>query len=838
MTNHCRALEKQQSSQKGAFTPQMLASSNQPALLLPSFLCIGILYTREGLSVRELYPARAQMLSGGDSAGVKSNNLLLYYVIYGEMTLRGSQSLTLLPEGFAVFNRDEAHRYTLTANSLAFCLEFYQSALLELTRNPLLYVQCDDQRSNKEDAQALRYQIKRLLHAYTYPNEQNRIRYLRQLYEVLLLLISRFALLQAEDQARDSEENSRNQAIMEYIQTGFTGPINLQELSSKLHLSVSYLSKYIKGFLGMGFVEYVNNLRLYHATHELENTTRSITRIAIDNGFSSLNTFNRVFSAQHGVSPTEHRKRLAQAQGTPNREAHSRQQIQQLIKYFHDHPVQQEQDRVLIQQAQAQVDQHSPIKRIWRHYYSIGNSADLLDSRVKDHLLLLKKELDIQKVSIWSLFAKEMLVDVHASQFNFSRVDSVLDFLVDNGMVPVIDFSMHPKELYSGGEDPIYYQRDDLDIQNMDQYARLLDGFLKHCINRYGVERVESWVFEQGSDIRLPLDGAELSFLSFFRTAYQSVKHLLPNTPVGGGAVFVFDEGQGLEEMLAAWSRFAYKPDFLTVWLSPYDLIEDGQYRKMRFSRDEAYMSKKLQVIKALMVKHGFGHIPLYVSRWNLSLSCRSLINDSCYKGAYMVKTLIDCIDDTEAIVYYGGSDLQYDYFDSFETLIGGYGLLSKDGIKKPSLYALQFMNQLGSHLIQKGDHYAITSDLRDNYYIICHNTGKLNMEYFYRYEHEADYRQVPLEQTLGLEFSLEGVKNGSYKLSRLFINQEIGGLLEEWMRLGSPEVLSREELNYLRGSCVPRQDSQRLEAQAGRLLVRTSLNQNEIQLLKLSFQG
>lgn len=788
--------------------------------------------------MREMYPARTKMLSGGDSAGISSSNLLLYYVIYGEMTLTGRLQLTLMPEGFAVFNPDEAHRYTLAPNSLALCLEFYQSALLEMTKNPLLNIQCDDQRSSKEDAQELRFQMKRLLHAYTYPNEQNRIRYLRQLYEVLLLLVSRYALYKGDAEPPDSDTNNRNQAIMEYIQTGFTGPINLQELSDNLHLSVSYLSKYIKGLLGTGFIEYVNDLRLYHAIHDLENTSRPITRIAIDNGFSSLNSFNRVFSARHGISPTEYRKNLAQVQGAPGRETHNRQQIQQLIKYFHHHPVQLEQDRIQIQKTQVQADQHSPIKRVWQHYYSIGNSADLLDSQVRDHLLLLKKELDIHKVSIWSLFAKEMLVDIHAAKLNFSRVDSVLDFLVDNGMIPIIDFSMHPKELYSGGDDPIYYKRDDLQIDSMDQYARLINGFLKHCINRFGVEQVETWVFEQGADIRLPVDGAELSFLSFFRTAYQTVKQLLPSTPVGGGAVFVYDEGQGLEKVLTAWSRFAYKPDFLTVWLTPYDLIEDGQYRRMRFSRDEAYISKKLQLIKGLMASYGFGQVPLYVSRWNLSLSCRSLINDSCYKGAYMVKTLIDCMEDTEAIVYYGGSDLQYEYFDSFEALIGGYGLLSKDGIKKPSLYALQFMNQLGSHLIQKGDHYAITSDLRDNYYIICHNTGKLNMEYFYRSEHEADYRQLPAEQMLGLEFCLEGVKNGSYKLSRLFINQEIGGLLEEWMRLGSPEALNRDELNYLRGTCVPRQESQRLEAQGGRLLIHTSLGQNEIQLLKLSFQG
>lgn len=789
--------------------------------------------------MRELYPAKIWMLSGGESAGMNSGNLLLYYVVFGEMTFTGSHAFRLNAEGFVVMSHDEAHRCQVAPDTLAVCIEFYRSALIEITKNPFLKISCRSENAKAEDAHELRYQIKRLLHAYTYPNEQNRIRLLRQLYAILLLIVSRFSQSKSEDEeSAGTDIQDRNQAILEYIQSGFSGPISLQDLSDRLHLSMSYLSKYIKNLLGTGFIEYVNDLRLFHATQDLDNTNRSMTRIAIDNGFSSLNSFNRVFSVKYGISPTEYRRLQTRKADDAKKEGRSRQQVQQLIHYFREHPIQEQKEQLLLQQASLSAKEHSPLKYTWRRFYSLGNSADLLDSRVREHLLILKKELEISHVAVWSLFAKEMFVDIHANHYNFSRLDSVLDFLVDNSINPVIDFSMHPKELYSGGEDPIYYKRDDLVFENIAQYERLLIAFLKHCINRYGANRMENWIFEQGADIRLPVSGDGLSFLSYFKVVYQTVKKFLPGNPVGGGAVFVYDDGQMLDEMLQKWRKFPYKPDFLTVWLTPYDLLEDGQYRRMRFSRDEAYVSKKLSLIKAIMEKHGFQNVPLYVSRWNLSLSCRSMINDSCYKGAYMVKTIIDCMDDADALVYYGGTDLQYDYFDSFETLIGGYGLLSKDGIRKPSFYALKFMNQLGPRLLLRGEHFIATTDLRDNYYIVCHNTGKLNMEYFYRYENEADYRQLPAEQALGLEIKIHSAKPGIYKLSRLFINQEIGGLLETWMHLGSPDVLSREEIDYLTGTCVPRQDSQRLETHEGILNIRTSLSQNEIQLLKIMFQA
>ncbi len=788
--------------------------------------------------MQELYPAKVHILSSGDSVSVTGRNLLFYYVVYGEMIFSAGVSCRLAGEGFIAFNAGDAHRYTLPAGSLAVCVEIYRSAIEELTKNPLLKFDCRSPEGEDEAATLLRYQVKRMLLAHTYPNELNRIRMQRQLYDILLLLVSRYSLSRAAGtQAREAGTDDRDGAIMAYIQSGYTQAISLQELGERLHLSVPYLSKYIKQLLGKGFVTYVNDLRLYHAVDDLHRGAHSLTRIAYDNGFSNLSSFIRVFKDQHGMTPSEYKKQHVSAAAEPGSAEKSSGQIASLKQYFKDFPLRELKDAAQASSCEIDVTRHRPLKCNWRQYCSIGCAEDLLDSGVRDHLLILKRELGIGSMAIWSLFVKEMLIDIHAAQFNFSRIDSVMDFLNDNDITPLIDFASHPKELYSGGEDPIYYEQHDIGFENMDQYARLLGAFLRHCIKRYGVERVERWTFEQGCDVRLQIAGGELSFLSFFRTAYHTVKQLLPNARIGGGAVFLYDNGSGLEQVLEQWSRFPYKPEFLTIWLTPYDLIEDGQYRRMRFSRDESYMSSKLETAKQIMARHGFEGLPLYVGRWNLSLSCRSLINDSCYKGAYMIKTLIECMDDVDVMAYYGSTDLQFEHYDSYRTISGGYGLLSKDGIRKPSLYALRFMNQLGPHLLHKDGNYVVSSDGHDNYYIVCHHTGRLNMEYFYRYEHEADYRHTGDEQSLTVKISLLNVREGTYKVTKHFINQSAGSLLEEWMRLGYPDVLDRDELDYLKGACVPRQSSQRVTSSDSRLALQTILDQNEIQLLKVTYQ-
>ncbi len=76
------------------------------------------------------------------------------------------------------------------------------------------------------------------------------------------------------------------------------------------------------------------------------------------------------------------------------------------------------------------------------------------------------------------------------------------------------------------------------------------------------MERVEKWTFEQGCDVRLPIADGDMSFLAFFRTAYQAVKQLLPNAQVGGGAVFLYDDGGGWMRCWAHGAGLPTSPNF------------------------------------------------------------------------------------------------------------------------------------------------------------------------------------------------------------------------------------------------------------------------------------
>ena len=93
--------------------------------------------------------------------------------------------------------------------------------------------------------------------------------------------------------------------VLLYCVENYTEPLTLDEVSKALHLSKYHISHIFKERMGIGFTEFLNELRTEHACSLLEKGT-SITDVAFSSGFSSIRTFNRVFVQNMGLTPREY----------------------------------------------------------------------------------------------------------------------------------------------------------------------------------------------------------------------------------------------------------------------------------------------------------------------------------------------------------------------------------------------------------------------------------------------------------------------------------------------------------------------------------------------------
>lgn len=127
------------------------------------------------------------------------------------------------------------------------------------------------------------------------------------LQELLLMLMRHFVLTDNET-APISSKDTEILLATRYIYKNFRQHITLEEVSHIASLSPTYFCKKFKQTTGMGFKEYLNNVRLKHAQTALLTTDRTITEIALEYGFNDSNYFKDLFKKVYGKSPREFRK--------------------------------------------------------------------------------------------------------------------------------------------------------------------------------------------------------------------------------------------------------------------------------------------------------------------------------------------------------------------------------------------------------------------------------------------------------------------------------------------------------------------------------------------------
>lgn len=89
--------------------------------------------------------------------------------------------------------------------------------------------------------------------------------------------------------------------------------LNLQTLSSLLHIKSNHLSQVINQKAGMNFFNFVNSYRIEEVKTKLKDSKSdhlSLLGIAFDSGFRSKASFNKLFKNQVGMTPTEYKKSI------------------------------------------------------------------------------------------------------------------------------------------------------------------------------------------------------------------------------------------------------------------------------------------------------------------------------------------------------------------------------------------------------------------------------------------------------------------------------------------------------------------------------------------------
>jgi AraC-like DNA-binding protein len=90
----------------------------------------------------------------------------------------------------------------------------------------------------------------------------------------------------------------------------FDEPITLDDCALEAGLSPWHLLRSFRTAFGETPKEFLTRLRLARARHLLTITSRSVTEVCLDVGFSSLGSFTELFKRHNGCSPKEFRRQI------------------------------------------------------------------------------------------------------------------------------------------------------------------------------------------------------------------------------------------------------------------------------------------------------------------------------------------------------------------------------------------------------------------------------------------------------------------------------------------------------------------------------------------------
>jgi AraC-like DNA-binding protein len=138
----------------------------------------------------------------------------------------------------------------------------------------------------------------------------------RQYLELMDILLELADCVQSEtlheqpyyNQYTEREQN-RIKAIFAFIDENYHRNINLQEISSRCHLSREAFCRYFKKMTNASFTEFLNRYRISQSKNMLM-TGYSVTDACYASGFGSLSYFNRIFRRVAGENPSEFRQRF------------------------------------------------------------------------------------------------------------------------------------------------------------------------------------------------------------------------------------------------------------------------------------------------------------------------------------------------------------------------------------------------------------------------------------------------------------------------------------------------------------------------------------------------
>ncbi|GKU27019.1 GH39 family glycosyl hydrolase [Clostridium folliculivorans] len=814
-------------------------------------------YTNEIIDTIGEIPVKLYIESIKTSSYYLNPKLILIFVIKGEVLIKqGDKGYKLREEDIILINPNIMYSIDSSSTNQIYILEIdskYFNNLYSNFSDLILEVNSlNIDEVNMQDYKNIKGIIIKLLEVCL--NKQNGYLLLAKhlIMELIVLLINKFTVDKIENTFSINHDDERINSIIKFVLTHYKEKISLQDISQYMHLNSQYISRYFSKQMGIPLNAFISNVRLEESIKDLVLSDKKITFIALENGFPNLKSYFKAFKEIYGMTPSKYRNiYLNEIKENLLELDFSKFNLQNISNNENDKL------RLLPEKKQSYViDLNSSVSTLdksWKKILAFGRAAEGMREELRNQLRLVQKDISFEYVRFHGILSDEMRVysedDQGNSEYNFTYIDELIDFLLEIKLKPFIELGYMPDQLAAEKKYIFAWKANISFPKSIKKWNKLIRSFVKHLIERYSINEVEKWYF-QICDQWSYFNTEDQKYFEFFKETYSSVKQVEAKLRVGGTfdlqlldkySCYLKDERIALDFIaVRTYSLLPIgKSDSLEL-INKFGKVSDNELILQNsldycFYANERFISEYIDNFVNKIDKYKLDIKEFFVTEWNTTPSQKDLLHDTCFKASFFVKDIVANFNKVDGMAYWSFSDIFEETKASNNIFHGGLGFITNNGIKKPIYYAYQLMNRLGNSIIRKENDFIATKNINNSIQILT-----FNYCHFIDDKKQCHSKDITLknryhvfdEKSKNISFVLKGL-SGEVVVKIYRINKENGSAYDEWLRIGAPKSMETDELNYIKNKSIFGYRMKSIDIN-GDLIINEKMEPHEVMLIEI----
>ena len=428
-----------------------------------------------------------------------------------------------------------------------------------------------------------------------------------------------------------------------------------------------------------------------------------------------------------------------------------------------------------------------PFPHFWEQMFGSGRASLSLRDSYRRDLRWVRQMTGFQYVRFHAILDDDVGVYAEDKQghpiYNFSYVDQIYDALLANNVKPFVELSFMPYQLAARQDlQSFWYHPNVSPPKDYAKWDDLITQFMKHLVERYGLEEVATWYFEVWNEPNIDFWAGtpkQQSYFELYDHTARDIKAVSPQLRVGGPATA---QAAWVDAMIKHAVQTRVPLDFVSSHVYGNDKARDVFQTNDNIPRDQM-VCRAVKKVHDEIKASALPDVPLIWSEFNAAYDNQVEVTDSIYMAPWLAATVSQCDGLTQMMSYWTFSDVFEEQGVVREPFYGGFGLVAAGGIPKPSYYAFQILHRLGDQRLENSNRDVLVTRTSSGALVIA----LWNI---------ANPREAGAPRTIKL--NIKGVKPGSgVRISRVDVDH--GNTLALYAKMDKPRYPTESQIKELR---------------------------------------